>query len=309
MRYFPFLWLAGFLFLGACKPVIALQWDPTAIPAGRSMVYKSITETETDLSLPGKMTPALKETSIAEYTLTLDQVNPDGSSAWTRRILRYRKEKTQGDSTQVFDSSLPSDDESIEQMVNKAMNGIEFQISVAPNGDIVQIDGIEAMIDQMTNAVPPELQPVFRQTLTGLVGKNASLDFGKNMMTFTPVARQKIKKGKSWMTRQPISAFNANAEIRYELLKETPELVELVTEHTIKTNEETPEIMDLGSVQIQMNIEGTGAGSVSLDKRWKTVRKMYTEYTLSGNMQISMPTLAAQKLPVHIRAKTWVEML
>ncbi len=309
MRYFPFLWLAGFLFLGGCKPVIALQWDPTAIPAGRSMVYKSVTETETDLSLPGKMTPALKETSIAEYTLTLNQVNPDGSSEWTRRMLRYRKEKTQGDSTQVFDSSLPSDDESIEQMVNKAMNGIEFQISVAPNGDIVQINGIDAMIDQMTNAVPPELQPVFRKTLTGLVGKNASLDFGKNMMTFTPVARQKIKKGKSWMTRQPISTFNANAEIRYELLRETPGLVELVTEHTIKTNGETPEIMDLGSVQIQMNIEGTGAGSVSLDKRWKTVRKMYTEYRLSGNMEISMPTLAAQKLPVFIHAKTWVEML
>jgi hypothetical protein len=308
MRYFPFLWLAGVLFMGACKPVIALQWDPTVIPVERSMVYKSVTQTETALTLPDKMTATSLEITTTEYTLALQRVHPDGSSEWTQRVLRFRKERTQGDSTQVFDSALPPDGESIEQLITRAMKDIELHISVAPNGDVVQIGGMEAMIDQVTNTVPLELQPTFRQTMTGLMGKNNSLAFGHNLMTFTPNAQQKIKKGKPWTARQPLNILNANADITYELHRETPQTLELITDYRVSTPDK-PEKMDLGSVQIQMSIKGTGEGSVSLDKQWKTVRKMFSEYMLSGNMEITIPTMEPQKMPVHLHVKSWLEVL
>ena len=296
--------LAG-IFLGACKPSLNLQLRATQIPNGRSLVFQQITETTTEVMTPGEEPSTTKEVATTDFTYTLTQSNPDGSSEWILRIMRFQQQKTEGDSTDYFDSAnTDASSDAVKQAILGAMDSTDFYISLSPNGAVTQLKGWDEVLQRVTASVPPEARPFFQQTMASF--KESGVFNFENLWSFYP--DKNIKLGKTWKKPQYIQLLNAQKSNRYTLDAQTPETYEIQLEATTTSEAQHPGLLKVGSIEITYLLNGIGSGALTLDKQWGMVRKMYYEERLSGTMGIKVPYLAPSQHPLSITAKTWLEM-
>lgn len=159
------------------------QWKPGQ--TARYEIWSSRTQHATVTFAGQKRTTDLTMTSDGEITWTVDQVKPDGSATCTMTLdwltLDY---SPQNGKPLKNDSRKASGDIEPYHALLKAMAGVPLKVSVAADGTVTRIDGINAIAgrikSELKDAVPEELD--FMETATDLatlVAAPQSIDVGK----------------------------------------------------------------------------------------------------------------------------------
>jgi Family of unknown function (DUF6263) len=172
------------------------------------------------------------------------------------------------------------------------------------NGEISEIKGM----DDLWMAVADSIDPSKRQALM-LVSKqfgNTFLsDAVKNTWNFYPA--KGVKKGKSWKKETTIPLFNADTKSTYWLDDVYTNEVSISYTSLTKGDPDKPGELKMGPAKINYFMNGKGSGHISLDTKYGMVVNATHDIVMQGKMEIKVPVLASQAIPVTISTQVLLE--
>lgn len=285
----------------ACAPSKTLRLETEKVPIGRTFLFRQTTVTETEMYLPSDGPNISTQTTIQDLSYLLLQRNPDSTTYWESRLLRYQEDKMEQELPVHFDSANPSpDDNEVKKAIYAALDSIPFRFILSKEGEITKFEGLDKIWANVEDVLPPTARPIFKNTMQQFTD-GTFREIARNMWTFYP--EKPIKKGKTWEKTTHLKMFNADKKSTYQLVKDTPDYNEISVESTTTGHPNKPGSIKLGSAEILYYLNGTSNGSIRLDKKLGFPSKVYSEDYYTGNMEVKVPTLAASKVPLTMRIK------
>lgn len=221
-----------------------------------------------------------------EYTYTVTRLDPDGS-AWVDVI--YTRALYETDSAFLnisYDSADPPGQipEGAEGFA--AIVGIGFSMRIGPDGDIQEIEGLDAMYDQMLAELDlpdPEMRQAFELTFREQFGDQAMKDQLGNLLFEFPEGSLQV--GDSWTsTEETTVMLPIVVETTYTLLgfDENTALIEVRSEISTGTQEGG---LDLGLFAFDFTLTGSQEGRVQVDLKTGLTNSI-SDQTLRGEMTL-----------------------
>jgi hypothetical protein len=289
-------------FLQACAPVRALRFDARHYAEGQSFQYRQTTRTETTITRPdGGGVQHSNETEIQDHTLTIAEIRPDGSTKMRRRFDRSRSTKQEGFNPVVETDSDSPDTSDLKARVLSKVVGAVVEYEVSPESRLYNFTGMEKVWAAIKNeiGVEPGAQLVLN-TLEKSMGNDAMGQMDNE--TFMVYPMKKVRPGSHWKIRRKQPPMGLDVETVYTLKERNAQQAVVDTQVKIIADEKHPAELDMGVAKIKYLMKGGGKGKIVLEQPGGLTLSSYGELNMEGTMEIKIPFLAAQKLPVQIRS-------
>jgi hypothetical protein len=187
-----------------------------------------------------------------------------------------------------------------------ALVGNGFSMLITPQGRVLEVEGLEAMYEQMLQAIDlPDAaaEQQFRQTLEQQFGEEAlKQQMNGASFEFPP---EPIGIGESWTTTTELTVLMPMViESKYTLRSVEGGLAELELSSTVNSSANAGPV-DFGTFQIEYSVSGEQQGAVQVDLA-SGMTSSQIHQTLSGEM-----VMAAEgetlNVPISIRSTVEVE--
>ncbi len=248
-------------------------------------VYRasSITEQTVSQEILGEA-QIIDQTIGLDYAYTVDSVDADGNLTVgvTYEAARFEQEGATG--SVIYDSET-SADVPAEAVGYAALVGSGFEIELAPNGQVLAIDGVDELMSSMLDDLdlpPGPESDVLRDTLESTFGEEALVAGLEQSLNFYPDGP--VAVGDSWDAEQSLNvgfAFVANTT--WTLVDRRDGLATIEVVSTIESDPDA-EPLDLGVIQVEMSLAGEQSGELVIDEATGWVVQSRLVQELSGQM-------------------------
>jgi hypothetical protein len=288
----------------ACGPAQKIRLNTNAIPDGKTFSYQQTTTSTTTLENSEEKT-VTSEKNIQHFTYTLLQKNPDGSSSWMANITHYQTSNRKGDAVFYFDTDhLEIEQDPVKALVFKKLVHSPFRFTVQPDGVISDMKGMDELWKAVSDSIEPAKKPAFEMMMQQF-GDQFLADAIKNTWSFYPP--KAIRKGKRWKKESVIALFNAKSHVSYHLDDIFANEVAISSSTVIKGDPKAPGEIKMGPAKINYFLNGQGTGNIHLDPTFGMIITSEALLLLEGKMEIKVPYLAAQAMPITIKTKVLLE--
>ena len=302
MKNLLFLLLGAFLLLTSCAPKQLIRLNAYAIPAGKPMVFRMTTTSETTVQMPESEEKTTYETVEQDITYLLKKNNEDGTSLWESQILRYKSIKNAGGGKiEELDSEhFPVDTDDIKITIFKKLIATPFTFTLAPDGTISNLSGMNDIWKATEATLPKEERATFAGVV-GQFGDDFLLEMTQKTWAFYPPG--KVRKGKHWKKEKLVKMFNAVETTRYEFAGQANGFNQIKASSVTEGDAKHPGELKIGPAKILYYMNGTGASDIQIDMNTGFIDAISGSTDLSGTMDVKVPFLASNKLPIHIKSK------
>ncbi|HEY2432045.1 MAG TPA: DUF6263 family protein [Vicinamibacterales bacterium] len=196
-------WIAGVALVVA--PLLALAQTTLQYrwKQGEPVAYETNLKTDSTMSgMPGAGDVTLGQTMTQRVRLLPAAVAPDGTTTLQQTIEAVKVEMTTPMGKAAYDSAVPqaTPDESSAPLatVFGGIVGATLSVTVAPDGAVQRIDGVQKALDKIVQNLPPQQRASAQaaQTLRAVLSEGAirsSLE-----QSFPRLPSQSVKPGESW---------------------------------------------------------------------------------------------------------------
>jgi hypothetical protein len=288
----------------ACGPAQKIRLNTNVIPSGKTFAYQQTTTSTTILESSEEKT-VTSEKNIQHFTYTFLQKNPDGSSSWRAHITRYQTISGTVEAVSHFDTDhLEKEQDPIRALIFKKLVHSPFRFTVQPDGVISGMNGMDELWKAVSDSIEPAKKPAFEMMMKQF-GDQFLTDAIKNTWSFYP--SKAVRKGKKWKKDSIITLFNAKSHVSYYLDDIFANEVAITSSTIIKGDPKAPGEIKMGPAQINYFLNGQGTGHIHLDPIFGMVITSEALLLLEGKMEIKVPYLASQAMPVTIKTKVLLE--
>jgi hypothetical protein len=205
-----------------------------------------------------------------------------------------------------YDSDNPPAEIPAGAQAFSALVGTGFSMLITPQGKVLEVEGLEAMYDQMLQAIDFQeaaAEQQFRQTLEQQFGEEA-LKQQMNGASFE-FPLEPIEIGESWTTTTELTVVMPMViESTYTLRSVEGSLAELEMSSQISSSANAGPV-DFGTVQIGYSVSGEQQGTVQVDLA-SGMTNSRIQQTLSGEMVMAAEGQTLN-VPISIRSTVEVE--
>jgi hypothetical protein len=280
--------------------VLRMNLDPGQVYQVRFRTEQQVTQ-----SIQGQSFDT--EQRIAyEYTYSVRSLDAAGS-AWVDVVYtRVYLEQVTVVGSLLYDSANPPAEIPAGAEPFAALVGSGFSILITPQGEVLEIDGLEAMYEQMLQAMDfadPAAEEQFRQSIQQQFGEEA-MKQQMNGASFRFPA-EPIRVGESWtVTSEMAVALPMIMESTYTLRSVEGNVAVVEVSSQIQPNPDAGPV-EFGSVQIEYSLSGEQVGRVQVDLS-SGLSNSQIQQTLSGEMVMGVEG-QSMTIPVTIHGLVEVE--
>jgi hypothetical protein len=221
-----------------------------------------------------------------EYSYAVTSHDPDGSAWVDVTYTRALYESETPFATDSYDSADPPGQipEGAEGFA--AVVGTGFSMRIGADGEILEIEGLDEMVDQMLSELDlpdPEMRQALEQTIRQQYGEQAMKDQLGSLLFDFPEGSLRV--GDTWSSMQESNAMlPVVAENTYTLVDfdENTALIEVRSEISTGTGEGG---MDMGLFAFDFTITGTQEGLIQVDLKTGLANSVIDQ-NLVGEMSI-----------------------
>jgi hypothetical protein len=267
---------------GANLDPVVLQLD---LEQGAVYRIRMLTTQDLSQSFEGQ-TFDIGQTMGFEYTYAVTSHDPDGSAWVDVTYTRALYESETPFATDSYDSADPPGQipEGAEGFA--AVVGTGFSMRIGADGEILEIEGLDEMVDQMLSELDlpdPEMRQALEQTIRQQYGEQAMKDQLGSLLFDFPEGSLRV--GDTWSSMQESNAMlPVVAENTYTLVDfdENTALIEVRSEISTGTGEGG---MDMGLFAFDFTITGTQEGLIQVDLKTGLANSVIDQ-NLVGEMSI-----------------------
>ncbi|HKZ55045.1 MAG TPA: DUF6263 family protein [Anaerolineales bacterium] len=208
-----------------------------------------------------------------------------------------------------YDSANPPDEVPLQARGFAAMMGRGFSMLVSPEGEVLEVQGVDQMIEDVIADLGAPDDPAVASLIDSLKQQFGDKALKESMGNiFVPFPAADLGIGDTWTTHQEISyGVPMIEDTTWTLVSRDGSVATLAVSSIVNPNtQEGP--LDLGGVTILYAIGGTQEGTVLVDERtgWTIASDLVQSF--SGEMTLTMGETEV-KTPLTIEATLRVETL
>jgi hypothetical protein len=245
------------------------------------------------------------------YTFTVQDVEPDGNM-WIQAVYDSTLFKQFGPGLDVeYDSSDPPDEIPSEAIGFAALVGQGFTMKMSPQGYVLEVQGVEEMVDHMLEELDlslgymtDSLEENFRQQF----GAEAIKETMQNAMAVYP--EEPVKMGDTWSQTAVMSTgFPMIVNSTWTLKERQKDTITIDVQSSVEPNPEAAPI-DMVTILISYEISGEQQGTIKVDEKTGWAMQATLTQNLSGQLTMESPeTGETMSWPVTIESTISIETL
>jgi hypothetical protein len=232
-------------------------------------IYKLTMETtqSTNMIIEAKQ-QIMKQSNLIEYSYNIKSVDDNGNMLISARYDRVRFNSNMGPQVIEYDSNNPPDYYEPATIGFKATVGSVVDIKINPVGEILEILGIDEIIDNiLLEADLPETQykERFETDIRNQFGYEATKKAFEQITAFYP--DQPIMLGETWTNDVSITAgFPISIKNEYKFISSENGISEISVNSTISSLEESDPIT-MGPISFIYDISGSQNGVIRVEEQ------------------------------------------
>lgn len=258
----------------------------------------------------GGMDQTVQMNQIFEYTMDVKDIDSNGNFSTQITYTRVAINMLAGGRDMAFDSDI--DDQSASAnpqfMGFAALVGKSISATFSPKGQIIEVSGVDAMIDAMITELAGD-----NETIKTQVKQSLTQSFNDEQMkqmfggSFIEYPSKSVKVGTKWTENQTISSqFTLNVISNYVVKGIDADFVDLEVTSTIAT---TPgNKSDMQGMEVSFNLFGTQSGTIKIDKKSGKVVESIVNQNISGNLSANMGG-QNMDIPMTVASKVATEII
>ncbi|HCX99509.1 MAG TPA: hypothetical protein DG754_05150 [Bacteroidales bacterium] len=231
----------------------------------------------------GEMVQTVEMNQIFEYTIDVKDIASNGNFSTQITYTRVAINMVAGGMDMAFDS----DDESTANPQFSsfgALIGKSINATFTPKGKIIELDGVDAMINELAGD---------NEAIRTQVEQNLTQSFDDEKMkqmfggSFIEYPAKLVKVGTKWTENQTINnQFTLNVINNYVVKGVDADFVNLDVTSTLAT---TPgNKSEMQGMEVSFNLFGTQSGTIKVDKKSGKVVESTVNQNISGNLSADM---------------------
>lgn len=237
---------------------------------------------------------SFQQTSRSEVT----EVRPDGAMVIEITTTRVRNRSSVGGMVMEYDSENPPANPDVMASMLEGMVGSTMTVVCSPSGQILEMSGFDAMMDDMFRGAGGEMPPALREQMNSQFGEEAMRE---SMALLTDIYPERpISIGDSFTSTASLpSMMNMRVSTSYTLRAVENGLAILDVSGSMDTMQGSS--MDMGGMSVELNLEGRQTGEMHLDLQNGLLMYMEMNQTASGNATITGPQSMDIPMDIHMR--------
>lgn len=250
--------------------------------------------------------------SRLEYTQTLEKTLSDGSLRMDMRFDRIVTSMDLGGMKMEFDTRNAEETTHPAALVQRALVGKQFTVTLTPRGQVSEMDGVETMFDQLADVVANE--PGTREMVDAMkqgFGEQTIASMLQQSILILP--ENPVGVGDTWqqeltMPNPVLGSVNVASDYRLEASETVDELdcLRIAVESAIEIAGEGEPFGALGRLlgsNVDLDVSSAaGAGTIWVDRATGLVVRFRMTQKLETNMRVTRPDggeTGAAPLDVH----------
>jgi hypothetical protein len=226
-------------------------------------------------------------TVVLGQTLEVLSVNDDGS-ATIKVTFGPTATKNEGpQSTYAFDSTDPPKDLPMPAVGLALVVGKSYTVTMTPAGEIVKMEGVDALIETMVGALPDdeEIRASMRESLGHQFGEDALKELLANITA--PFPGKPVAVGDSWTQKVTHTrGMPRITETTYTLAERSNGVATVKVNATMKPDPDAEPVKS-GPMSMRHTVEGTETGTYKLDEATGFILEGEIEHNLHGDVILS----------------------
>jgi hypothetical protein len=270
--------------------------------------YRATIEQTTTQQMGG-MDQTVNQNQIFEYTIDVKDVNASRNFVTQITYTRVAINMAAGGMNIAFDSAEEESAPANPQLMGfAALVGQSVNVTFSPKGEIVEVSGVEAMIESMISELAGD-----NEAMKGQMKQSLSQSFNDEQMkqmfggSFIKYPEKAIKVGTKWTENQAVvTQFTLNVINNYVVKAITADKVDLEVTSTIAT--EPGNKSNMQGMEVTFNLFGTQSGTISIEPSTGKIISSTVNQNISGNLSADMGG-QNMDVPMTIASKVITEVI
>ena len=270
--------------------------------------YRATIEQTTTQQMGG-MEQTVNQNQIFEYTIDVKDVNASGNFVTQITYTRVAINMAAGGMNIAFDSAEEDLAPANPQLMGfAALVGQSVNVTFSPKGEIVEVSGVEAMIESMISELAGD-----NEAMKGQMRQSLLQSFNDEQMkqmfggSFIKYPEKVIKVGSKWTENQAVvTQFPLNVINNYVVNAITADKVDLEVTSTIVT--EPGNKSNMQGIEATFNLFGTQSGTISIERSTGKIISSTVNQNISGNLSADMGG-QNMDVPMTIASKVITEVI
>ncbi|MDD2278307.1 MAG: DUF6263 family protein [Bacteroidales bacterium] len=269
--------------------------------------YRATIDQTTTQSMGGVEQKVLQN-QIFEYSIDVKDIDSNGNFITQITYTRVAINMSAGGMNMAFDSDDKSAPANPQFMGFGALIGKSINTTFSSKGKIIEVSGVDAMIDTMINELAGDNETIKAQVKQSL-GQSFNDEQMKQMFggSFIEYPSKLIKVGTKWTENQTISnQFTLNVINNYVVKGVDADFVNLDVTSTIATTPGNKSNMQ--GMDVTFNLFGTQTGTIKIDIKSGKIIESSVNQNISGSLSADMGG-QNMDIPMTIASKVFTEII
>lgn len=302
-KFYLFLAIAA---IAACKSAQNISYKLN-LPAQDTFKYTHTQESDVDMKVMG-MSQKTVNVQTMEMAATVKEKKANGDMVIETIIEQLKVDQVNPMSSVNFDSKNPENNSDDVANMYGAMVGAVLTSTMNPDGEVIAIEGTDALLDKMVANVadnPMMTKAQFKETLKAQFGDEAMSNTLGNIVKIYP--NKPVKVGDSWMKTDTLSGtIDAIIETTYTLQSRKAGKSYIDVTGTIRPDKDGKG-MEMMGMKMKYNLSGTQSGRIVLDEATGWADKSEIDQTMAGTVQMSGELIGTIDSEMDMKTRIVVE--
>lgn len=244
------------------------------------------------------------QTMIYDQKIEVVDVLADGNMKIKASTESIKVKLTNPQETVEFDSTNPTDQENPEFAGYKAIANSEFLMTLDPKGNVVNVEGIEAMMDSVMKEyenLPAEAKGGLEESFKKMFSDENMKQMLGNVGAIYP--DKSVSIGDTWSDEVSLDVAVMSMDLKntYTLKEQKDGRAIIAVDSTISTKE--PQVFNMGAMQMKHTINsGTQSGTVEVDETSGWIMRSQIDQNMTGTIEM---TITDPSVPPEEQTQSW----
>ena len=269
--------------------------------------YRATIDQNTTQTMGG-VEQKVQQNQIFEYSIDVKDIDSNGNFITQITYTRVAINMSAGGMNMEFDSDDKSAPANPQFMSFGALIGKSINTIFSPKGKIIEVSGVDVMIDAMITELAGDNETIKAQVKQSL-GQSFNDEQMKQMFggSFIEYPSKLIKVGTKWTENQTISnQFTLNVINNYVVKEVDADFVNLDVTSTIATTPGNKSNMQ--GMDVTFNLFGTQTGTIKIDIKSGKIIESSVNQNISGSLSADMGG-QNMDIPMTIASKVFTEII
>jgi len=174
-----------------------------------------------------------------------------------------------------------------------------------PNGEILDVEGVEEIMNSMFESLPDE----YRATMEEQFGGESLVSAMKSMTNYYP-EKGKVKIGDTWSVTNEfaLGGMEMIIDSNFRLVEVKDGLAKLAFDGEVTSNPEAPGLNLMG-MQMQFDLQGTQQGTLYIDANTRWLESMEVDQQFDGFMNMNSEQTGPMKLDMAVESQQLIRKI